>query len=176
MFLGRQGDGATLQAWRDAQGRIHCTYKAMRFSGDVSQPVYAVWEGRPPLHRYPGVTPQPLADGTPVLIKNGIVNRWGDGEWQPDPAIPKIPLGKYEVSPDGTSYSFHLNSKTHEFYVARLDEDRWRIGKISLQDLACPSDPTSCLPMMNADGRPVVVIGRYHQPNSWIGVLTKKGT
>ena len=174
MIVGRQGDGSKSEAWRDTDNRIHCTYEAIRFSGDVGQAVHAVWEGQPPLRRYPDVTPQPLPDGTPVLVEDGLLKRWRDGSWEADPTIPKIPLSNYQMSPDGTSYALHMDQETNDFFVATLEGDKWSIGKVSLRGFDCPSQPTSYLPLFDPEGRPLILVGVYHQPKSWMGVLRMK--
>jgi len=79
------------------------------------------------------------------------------------------------MSPDGTSYAFYLDSQTHELFVARLDEKKWSIEKVSLKGFDCPSVPTSYFPMFDRQGRPWILVGVYHQPKSWMGLLQRKG-
>jgi len=176
MILGRQGDGSNLEAWRDAQGHIHCVFKAMRFSGDVSQSVYAVWDGQPPLRRHVGPTPRPLPDGTPVLIKDGTLHRRVIATWQPDDTIAKIPFGDCRISPDGTPYAFYLHGEKHELYVASLKEDKWSIEKVALGEFESPSVAETYLTFFDQEGRLLILVGRYHKPGSWIGILRKKGS
>jgi hypothetical protein len=173
--LGRQGDGANMEAWQDARGRIHFTFAFRRFSGDVSQSMYAVWDGQPPLRRYPVEgRPEPLPDGTPVIIRDGVLMRWGDGDWQPDPAIPEIPFGNYLASPDGTSYSFRFDSGTQQLFVATLQRNKWSIARLGLGKYESPSAANGFLPLFDPRGRLWIVVGRYHQRDSWVGVLRER--
>lgn len=183
-ILGEQGDGYLLKGCRHGDV-MHLIAAPNRFSGDKGNRVYLQWKpggGEPLRERLPAAFTNAeairvLRDGRPIVAQlrrdsgstTQLLTRTEHGwqEYQRLPASLEVFADLWTIGPDGATYVVAWQAEEARVVLWRGLGDAWS-GQIIATAANLPAAPTTRWVRFDPQGQPVVVVGKLHEPFSWL--------